>query len=127
MKRTTKVEKEYRYEFIGPGAHVTATGRVLKKGDTHRAFPSEIEPFKAKFRALEHVPDQNEKEEKEQVVPESKLVPVHKGGGRYIVIQEDSNEIVTDGYLGKDDAYAMCGMDPSSKKSEPGEDEEPNE
>lgn len=110
MKRTTKEDNEIRYEFTGSGVHVTATGRVLRKGDRIRVFPSEIEPFKDKFRALEHVPEAGDSEE-EEVEPESRLVPIHKGGGRYIVVKEDTNETITDGYLAKKEAYLMCGME----------------
>lgn len=129
MKQSSKVEKLITWRFTGPGVHVTGQGQILRKGDRLQAFPSEIEPFKDRFTPLEHLPEQGEEGEKD-LAPRGTMVPKHVGGGRYSVIIEETGDTVTDGYITKAEAYAMCGLeDPAKRKApaEPDPDEEGEE
>lgn len=110
-KESDKVERLTKYRFTGPGVYVRDDGRVIRAGEPVLALPSEIEPFKDKFKALQYVPDIGEEPE-EELEAKSSLIPKHVAGGRYVVKNEDTGELVTDGYLSKVEAYEMCGMEP---------------
>lgn len=111
MKESDKVERLIRWQFIGPAIHVTATGRVLRKGEKIHAYPSEIEPFKDKFKPLEELPSKEEAETGDEgLEPAGTLVPKHHGGGRYSVYVKETGKYITDNYVTKDEAYQLADI-----------------
>lgn len=66
-----------------------------------------------KFEILDPIPEENAVELNEPAVA---LKAVHRGGGRYNVINTETDEAINDDYLTKAEAEAMIEKKPESTK-----------
>lgn len=67
----------------------------------------EVEETESDDEEVEEEEDAEEDEEVEEVDPEF-LTPVHKGGGRYVVIDARDDEPIHEGTLSKAEAHALA-------------------
>ena len=96
-----------RWKKKAGGSHRTRDGRVLGAGDILRMSIEEMEMsgFKDQFTLLDPAPTPEEQK------PKAGLKMVHKGGGRYIVINEVTGEPLTDELLSRAQAEQFVGDD----------------
>lgn len=83
---------------------------VSKYPDLEKRFPGSFvfrgeasQPFKRAEKTNKRVVDVKS--------DEPSLVKVHKGGGRYTVLNKTTREPITDELLSKEEAEALCGKD----------------
>jgi len=86
------------------GVHFRGGYQPVKPGDTVTATLKEIRPFIDCYEALEPIPTGAPEE---AVEPEGVPVLVHKGGGRYDVINSATKKRYNDALLNKEEALAF--------------------
>lgn len=105
MERTTKTKPRWRK--IGGGTMALRDGQIVGPNQTFRAHAQDIPPA---FRDLVQPIDvgfgapgsELEYEEPEPAKPS--FEKAHRGGGRYIVYNTETNKVLTEGYLSKEEA-----------------------
>ena len=92
-----------KYRLLG-GKHRDENGKQYVKGDSLMLTPRMAKQLGSRVKPLEEVPD-----EKVILAPpdEVKLFAKHKGGGRWVVINQATDKPINDGYLTKAEAKEL--------------------
>ena len=97
-----------RYKVLSGKYHRAEEGgrTVYRPGDIIEAFEGELDSFSNRFERLNPPPKKTPK-------PEKGLVVVHRGGGKYNVINEKTGQPINSVLLTKDDAGRLVdeGLD----------------
>ena len=121
-KEETKIVSKPRWKMKdGCGSHFMPNGMVVKPGNVIKAFPDELAGALDKFIPI----DAYEKSvmNEEPFVPASTLTIIHKGSGKYNVVNE-SGEAINDKLLTKTQAESLLNGIPG-KVEEDEEEENP--
>lgn len=97
-------DKRPRWKKKSGGTYRTAEGKVIKPGNTIYAYPEEIKAFLDVFQPLDPI-----EPEKVEEKPKVGLKMIHKGGGRYQVFNEKTNEPLTDKLMSRTEAQYFVG------------------
>jgi len=98
MKKVEIEEPRLRWRKIGGGIHNHRDGQVVRRGEILVATQLEIEPFKNLFVCLDPLVDVKEEQ------PTKRLQIVHKGGGKYNVVNESTAQPINDELLSREQA-----------------------
>lgn len=105
-------ETQVQFKLIG-GTHTFRDERgAIEPGETFKATPFEVRNIQHKVEPLEPIPEEQEKP------PIQRFQVLHKGGGRYAVINEATGETVNDKWLSKTEANELAGIDDESETGE---------
>jgi hypothetical protein len=120
-----KKEKPRWKKRMGTGPHIMADGTVVKCGETIRAWPEEIRGAIDKFEPVDYIlPEDGGMPG--PPTPESTLRLVHRGKGRYNVVDQNGNAI-NDKPMSKEDAMSLLNGTPLPEVNAPVEVDNPPE
>jgi len=93
-------------KMVGPHRHVDGTW--IKPGDVLDCEEHEIRGALDKFEMIsEAKPASSPEEDGEKKTDKAGLVLLHRGGGRYNVVNPETEEKINDDYLTKEEAQSL--------------------
>jgi len=117
------MEKEFKYVIKGGPHRKTGDSKKYCKGDTIMLTKREADviAFKLESAPAQDIPEEVDEDAREEM----KLKMVHKGAGKWIVVNEATGEAIHDGKLKKAAAQDMVdGVSDKSEKENEDEDED---